>query len=537
MPTIARTRSCLAQPVFVHGLRALLAVCTILLAPTILAQGISSLADSGSDTFVILEREEIASQSLESFRRQSDTRIAALQSEVDSETLTRVRRVADNTVAYYEQDLESLLDELESDGILTAGEVTGEVQSLYDKHFDYLNSAIRAVQGGSEPPPFRARYDSVTAYTREMTDYALFERNGAADWALLVGILAVGALAAGLLNSLSRRLASRLRDHDYTGIGSILDSLAGPLYLAVLALSLDMGLERLWVPGTIHDFVRTIIEGALVAAFFWLLWNASVGGATTVSNLVQTSYDRDFDSHTRSILVRLFRMLVITGLVVVLLRYVFDTDLKNLLAGLGILGIALYFMLRGTMQNIAASFTLYGDKPFRVGDLVIWRDDWGLIEDIGFRSTRFRTLDGHRVTIPNRELIETSIENAGRRPWIRRRFRIALRFETPPDKIREAIDILRNILDQHEGQPEDLPPHVVFETIGAYQQTLLIQYYYEPPDYWEALKFDTEVNLAILERFAAAGIDMAFPTETHRLEFEEALHQKFEKLADAGPDT
>jgi MscS family membrane protein len=496
-----------------------------------IAQGLSSLSDSGSDAVVILERDDVEQRSLAAFRRQAEAHARAAQGrDTGDEATARMRDVAGETVGYYEQNLASLLDHLESDGILTAGEVSTDVQALYDEHFDYLDAAVRAVEDGSEPPPFRRNYDSVPAYSRAMASYTLLERNGPADWALLFGILAAGALGAGLLNSLARRLAAPLAERGYTGMAKILESLAGPLYLAVLALSLDMALEGIWIPGAIYEFLRTVIEVALVAAFFWLLWNASVGGATAVSNVVRTSYEREFNSHTRSILVRVLRMLVITGLVITLLRYVFDTDLQNLLAGLGILGIALYFMLRGTMQNIAASFTLYGDKPFRVGDLVIWNDDWGQIEDIGFRSTRFRTLDGHLVTIPNSELIETSIENAGARPFIRRRFHVALRFETPPEKIREAIDILRDILDGHEGQPEDFPPHVAFETIGADQQSLLVQYYYEPPDYWEALAFDTEVNLAILERFDEAGIAMAFPTQTQQLEVEAPLHEKFERL-------
>ena len=169
------------------------------------------------------------------------------------------------------------------------------------------------------------------------------------------------------------------------------------------------------------------------------------------------------------------------------------------------------------MENIAASFTIFADQPFRIDDLVIHGDEWGQVERIGFRSTRIRTLDGHVLTIPNKELVAQTIHNVGQRPSIRRRFRLGLTYETPPDKIREAIDIVSEILKNHEGMPSDSPPKVEFESFGDYDLRLLIQYYYEPPDFWQAMGFHSKVNLSILERFTQAEINIAYPTQTQLL--------------------
>ena len=56
---------------------------------------------------------------------------------------------------------------------------------------------------------------------------------------------------------------------------------------------------------------------------------------------------------------------------------------------------------------------------------------------------------------------------------------------------------------------------VELEGFGAYTLDLFVEYHYEPAEFYEALAFDTEVNLEILKRFDEAGIEFAFPTETH----------------------
>ena len=230
-------------------------------------------------------------------------------------------------------------------------------------------------------------------------------------------------------------------------------------------------------------------------------------------------------------------MVVVSALILVVVKLVLDTSLANLLAGLGIIGLALYFILRGTLENVAASFTIFGDEPFRVDDLVIYKDEWGHIEEIGFRSTKFRTLCGYLITIPNNELINSSVTNVGARPTIRRRFRLGLTYETPADKVRTALTIIAEILEDHEGMPADRAPKIEFEEFGDYDLQLFIEYHYEPADFWKALHFDTHVNLQILERFSDAGIDIAYPTERHLIETaENCAPHRFELVGAAGAE-
>ena len=171
--------------------------------------------------------------------------------------------------------------------------------------------------------------------------------------------------------------------------------------------------------------------------------------------------------------------------------------------------------MRGVIENVAASFTLFGDRVFRVGDTVIHEDEWGVSEDIGFRSTRCRTFEGFRLHIPNKNLMDDTIRNVSARPCLRSRFRLSLVYDTPPDKVDEAIDIVHAVIDE-QGEAVDRGEgiNVVFDAFGAHDLQILVQYYTASADYWTAKGTMSGVDRALLHRFEAAGIAFAFPTQT-----------------------
>jgi len=297
----------------------------------------------------------------------------------------------------------------------------------------------------------------------------------------------------------------------------VLEAFTGPLYLSAAVIGLFSGLRWVWVPGLARNTVNEAVNVTLILAVFWLFWNLCdlVGGG--IARATEQVVGHDLGTHRRLVVRRTLRVVVGAAFLLILVHIILDSNLTGLLAGLGVVGLALSFALRGSIENVAASFTIFGDEPFAVGDIVIHDEVWATVEDIGFRSTRLRTFDNHLITVPNAQLVDRAVHNVGARNAIRRRFHIGLEFGTPPEKIRQAIDIISEIINEGGHSPEDSPPHVEFETIGDYDLRLLVQYYFGPPDYWEALAFDTSVNLQIMERLADADISIAFPTMTAEL--------------------
>jgi MscS family membrane protein len=220
--------------------------------------------------------------------------------------------------------------------------------------------------------------------------------------------------------------------------------------------------------------------------------------------------------------------------------------LTPLLAGVGIGGMAIALAARPTLENIIATFTIFADRPYRVGQRVNILGQNGTIESIGLRSTRIRLLTGNQTLIPNEKMAAAEIENIGRRPFIRRTFNVTITYDTPPEKVNRAVEILREILALPQGpDPEsdgsieeaanayvtggevrlephpneainkpDFPPRVHFNELNADSLNISVNYWYHPPNYWDYMEHAHRINLQIVERFNAEEIDFAFPTQT-----------------------
>lgn len=214
------------------------------------------------------------------------------------------------------------------------------------------------------------------------------------------------------------------------------------------------------------------------------------------------------------------RMLKIMVVILVLLQIVtilVGKPLTSVITGLGIGGLAFALAAQDTLKNFFGSLALFSDRPFQIGERIIVDGHDGPVEDVGLRSTRIRTLDGHLVTIPNGELARMTIQNIGKRPYIRRLFNITITYDTPPRKVEKAVSIIKDILKDHEGMDPEFPPRVFFNEFNNDSLNILVIYWFHPPEYWDFMRFSEKVNFEILDRFNSEGIEFAFPTQTLHL--------------------
>jgi MscS family membrane protein len=144
----------------------------------------------------------------------------------------------------------------------------------------------------------------------------------------------------------------------------------------------------------------------------------------------------------------------------------------------------------------------------------------GVIEEIGLRSTKIRLLNGHLTIIPNEDMARSDIENIGRRPFIRRVSSIRLPVDIGPDKAEEAVQLIADLLEDHEGMSIAYPPRVWLNDFESDHLELKMIYWYHPPEYWAYTKHADWVNREILTRFEAAGITIALPSFTTKVEDE-----------------
>ena len=210
------------------------------------------------------------------------------------------------------------------------------------------------------------------------------------------------------------------------------------------------------------------------------------------------------------------RVLSISAAVIVLLeggKYL-GIPMTTLLAGAGVGGLTVALAASDTLRNLFGSMMIILDKPYRVGERIVAKGYDGVVEEIGLRSTRIRLLTGHVATIPNEEMAKTDVENIGRRPHIRRIADIAIPLHTPPEKVQKALEIVRGLLEEHDGMEPDFPPRVFFTEFNRDSLNLRMIYWYHPPNYWDFLAFGERLNVQIMQQFEAAGIPFALPAST-----------------------
>ena len=133
------------------------------------------------------------------------------------------------------------------------------------------------------------------------------------------------------------------------------------------------------------------------------------------------------------------------------------------------------------------------------------------MEDIGIRSTRIRTLEKRSVTIPNYKIVDAAIENVSGETKHRILTKLSLNYSTSPQKMNEALSILKGI-PKVVSQVEEKDLMAVFSEFSEYSLTITFVYFLEKQAH--VMEVPSEVNFEILRAFNEAGIDFAFPTQT-----------------------
>lgn len=206
----------------------------------------------------------------------------------------------------------------------------------------------------------------------------------------------------------------------------------------------------------------------------------------------------------------------------------------SLITGVGIGGIAIALAARSTLENVIASFTIFADKPYKVGDRVKVMEHNGTVESIGIRSTQIRLLTGPLVSIPNEKMASIEIENIQHRPFLRREFDIRIKYESSRDIVEKSVDIIKDILsvpniEGDEYHPnmainrQDYPPRVFFNKINDDSFNIYIIYWHFPPNHWEFLEHSEAINFQIIKLLKEANIDFAFPTKELLIKEEKTL--------------
>jgi small-conductance mechanosensitive channel len=189
----------------------------------------------------------------------------------------------------------------------------------------------------------------------------------------------------------------------------------------------------------------------------------------------------------------------------------FGYNITTVVASFGVIGIALAFGLQHVLSDVFASFSIFFDKPFDVGDFITVGDNLGVVKKVGIRSTRLQSLWGQEVVIPNQELTSTRINNYKKMKRRRVQFSFGVVYDTPAEKLEKALEITKEIVNDVELAELD---RVHFKEYGDYSLNFEAVYYINTSDYNKYMDTQQEINLALKKRFEKEKICFAYPTQT-----------------------
>lgn len=204
------------------------------------------------------------------------------------------------------------------------------------------------------------------------------------------------------------------------------------------------------------------------------------------------------------------KVLVVIFSVFLILSIVFEINIGALVAGLGIGGLAVALAAKDTFENLLGSFIIFFDKPFEIGDFIRINNVYYTVEKVGLRSTRLRTLEQTRMTMPNKLLVESNIDNYTLRHFRRVDRVLPLERTTAHSKMIKVVEDIKAAITQHELSTEDI--FVNLHEISNYSLDIRIQYYIDTKDWPIYLGAVQEVNLRILEILENNEVKIAYPT-------------------------
>ena len=188
-------------------------------------------------------------------------------------------------------------------------------------------------------------------------------------------------------------------------------------------------------------------------------------------------------------------------------------DLSGLITGLGLGSIVVSLAAQDTIKNLLGGILIFIDKPFQVGDYIIFGTYEGTVEDMTFRSTRIRTLDNSIVQIPNSLVSSESLENIS--SISRRRYKLDLQLVL--DTKMEEINILKNKIFEALMKNENVfkdTIHIYFNEIDTNGYNLLILCYLNVSEYYEFLELKEEINEDIMTVINKERVQLAYDTKT-----------------------
>lgn len=340
----------------------------------------------------------------------------------------------------------------------------------------------------------------------------VFFNNPLYKWLISAAIIIIAIFISKSVRWIFRIIIAKLVDKTKTNIDNVLlTKIDKPFACIIIISGIWIALKYLSFLEKTEQYINDSCNILIIINITWLI-SRIVNGI--VSEYIQRSIDKKGDSNKldNSVIHTLNKIISaaiwIFGIVIALGQV--GVNIGALIAGLGIGGVALALASQDTIKNIFAGVVLFVDRPFSIGDRIKIDAFDGVVEDIGIRSVRIRTLNKRLITMSCSKVADSVIENISNEPVSRIVLSLGLTYDTTPQKMQLALDLLKQIPDSVPEIKHEIS--VYFNNYGEFALNVTFIYYIKKNSDF----FDTQskVNLKILSLFNENNLKFAFPTNT-----------------------
>ncbi len=294
----------------------------------------------------------------------------------------------------------------------------------------------------------------------------------------------------------------------------LLRQLNKPAEFLVVIIGIYIGIEILQLPKQPTDLDHLARNGLQVLLTFnlaWFCYNMVTLVEHWLSYWAETT-ESVLDDHLVPFIRKSLRVFIVFLAILFLVQNL-GYSVSALLASLGLGGLAVALAAKDSLANVFGSLMILLDRPFTIGDWIKAEDMEGVVEDIGFRSTRIRTFSKTLITVPNSVLMNMSIDNFSQMPKRRIKLTIGVTYETTPAQMRQAVAAIKKMLREHPAIHQEFFL-VNFTDFGASSLDIMVYCFTTSTVWGEYLDARQDVCLKIMETVEGLGLGIAFPSQT-----------------------
>ena len=334
----------------------------------------------------------------------------------------------------------------------------------------------------------------------------------------LIGLLLLAAIAWGaqqLLKFFFRGFLLRFASRRANWAEEELAAAALPASWLASVWVFHRFLADLRFPVLVNQTLNVFLDLALAAIAVWFAFRAIEAFSARLETMAAKT-ETSVDDH----LVPLARTTLRVGAVIVAFLLIAQSQgysVTTLIAGLGLGGLAIALAAQDTLANVLGSLAIVSDRPFQVGDWVLVDGHEGTVERVGLRSTRVRTFYDSVVSVPNRKVANSVVDNMGQRKFRRMKHMLALRYDTDPDRIQTFVDGIRGLILKNPAMRHDYF-EIHLNRFADSSVDVLVYCFFRVPDWHAELTERHNFLLSILRLAKEIGVEFAFPTRTVALE-------------------